>query len=508
MNISSKRFGFACNSSSTHSCVVLKQGVDVIDSDTKDYYGWSHFTITSKETIKRYLYLMLYNQVTDYIDKYINELELDWEVRQRLSKICLAELLPSKILESFSFNLEGELEGEVDHQSALVFPSKNRTSLPDFDFAIDLIEEITNTPKIAILGGNDNDDKVHPLTKQSKKYNHEVLDILPKDRRKAQWLRYDKLGFYSIFDSQNGNKVRGSFNKNFKLTHSSIPELVDLKITDYCDKGCKFCYQSSTAWGQHADFLDIITIIKELAKLGCFEIAIGGGEPTQHPDIVEILKEAKKNNIVANITTKSQSWLSNFYFAKFVIELTGAIALSISTLNELNIFLSLIELLSSDGLSCKNKFTVQCVLGTIKKSELKKIMARCKEKDLPITLLGFKDVGFGEDYKIIPYDNWVDDLIKNSNQKISIDSKLLAERESFLIAEGFDAKFLTDKEGLFSCYIDALDCSLSRDSYSSNRGKYSIRHSADFCGIINEESILRAYEQMQLHHHLWDLKAT
>lgn len=55
-------------------------------------------------------------------------------------------------------------------------------------------------------------------------------------------VRFDR-NAVALFNRVDGTKIRfavGSYTK------AKRPELVDIKITDWCDVGCTFCYQNST----------------------------------------------------------------------------------------------------------------------------------------------------------------------------------------------------------------------------------------------------------------------
>jgi len=67
------------------------------------------------------------------------------------------------------------------------------------------------------------------------------------------------------------------------------------RITNYCNMGCKHCMQNSTTRGKHAskEIIDKMIRFAELAPLTT-TIQISGGEPTEHPDFIQILKKVLK----------------------------------------------------------------------------------------------------------------------------------------------------------------------------------------------------------------------
>jgi uncharacterized radical SAM superfamily Fe-S cluster-containing enzyme len=89
----------------------------------------------------------------------------------------------------------------------------------------------------------------------------------------------------------------------------AVPELLDVSITDYCATGCPFCYRGSTEAGQHASTSYLRRLAAACGEAGVFEVAIGGGEPTEHPDFVEILRAFRDAGVVPNFTTRNVDYL-------------------------------------------------------------------------------------------------------------------------------------------------------------------------------------------------------
>ena len=85
------------------------------------------------------------------------------------------------------------------------------------------------------------------------------------------------------------------------------PELLDISITNWCDKGCALCYRKSDQLGQHMLLEDYETVIRQAQKMHVFQVALGGGNPNQHPDFCEILHLTReKYGIVPNYTTNGR----------------------------------------------------------------------------------------------------------------------------------------------------------------------------------------------------------
>jgi len=87
-----------------------------------------------------------------------------------------------------------------------------------------------------------------------------------------------------------------------KEIRSPSPELIDIAITNKCGFGCEYCYQDSVPNAEHGR-KDLVRQTLLTLKHIPYQIAIGGGEPTIHPNFLEILQEAKDLGTVPNYTT-------------------------------------------------------------------------------------------------------------------------------------------------------------------------------------------------------------
>lgn len=85
------------------------------------------------------------------------------------------------------------------------------------------------------------------------------------------------------------------------------PELIDLGITKWCDRGCTSCYRRSSERGAHMTMADYRTVIRQASRLGVFQVALGGGNPNQHPRFAEMIACARAEyGIVPSYTTNGR----------------------------------------------------------------------------------------------------------------------------------------------------------------------------------------------------------
>lgn len=105
---------------------------------------------------------------------------------------------------------------------------------------------------------------------------------------------------------QNGNTAVTIYSDGTKVRQYdgdpfvAHPESIDVKITDYCDMGCPYCHESSTIKGKHGDVFKLLDVLNDLPA--GVELAIGGGNPLSHPDLIPFLQVLKMKGIIANIT--------------------------------------------------------------------------------------------------------------------------------------------------------------------------------------------------------------
>lgn len=87
---------------------------------------------------------------------------------------------------------------------------------------------------------------------------------------------------------ENGTKIREYEDTPF----IELPESVDCKITNMCDLNCPYCHEQSTINGKYADLEKLKTILLGLHP--GTELALGGGDPISHPDLISFLKWCKE----------------------------------------------------------------------------------------------------------------------------------------------------------------------------------------------------------------------
>ncbi len=293
-----------------------------------------------------------------------------------------------KIKEIFDVDAEEDDGSYVDHQSVVSFPRKHGTNELNWDYVIDVYEYLKRNGA-GVGGGNDNDDWHQAFPGKELSFPGPIDGGRFIGRKSGnQW---------SLFNPDSGNRLRVRFD-DAEPTRPHGPELVDIKITDFCSSNCGYCYQGSTKEGKHAETKDIFNIIDQLADLEVFEIAIGGGEATDHPDFVRICEHAKFMGIVPNLTTRNYNFVRDNY--KWCAETLGTIAVSVD--NEASVHRVAALKLLSDSLV---RFNVQIVCGGV--WNIENLIAAATKASIPVTLLGFKEQERGSNFRKMDYSKWL-----------------------------------------------------------------------------------------------------
>jgi hypothetical protein len=437
------RLGFATNSSSSHSIVLHDKSAKGLSSDVQNSWGWEDFQLASNKEKRRYICAQICQTLGE-------------EVAQRL---CPKEY---KTVIKKQKDYYG---GAIDHQSVM--------SIPDEMYAKKLLEFVEQD-RIVIHGGNDN-------TEDMPVFEGIRLNIFDKYFSnfdlKSCVVRYDEqYKFWTIYNPKTGDKCRLNFEfdetgNKIIPAKSSIPELVDLTITDYCEKGCRYCYRKCNKDGKHASIENVKEIIDALAELGTMEIALGGGATELHPQFWEIVQYCRDKNIVPNFTTADYRFVAEL--TEEQIKLVGGVGL---TLPRYALDYNLLHAIfknkewKNDGSQLHEKLSLHYVCGIEEDPRvphLRDLLQFAEVASLTVLLLGHKGDSkkFDHDYVKILCDTkesgW-------SLPSISVDSAFVAQYPAIKDAAE-STLYLTDiREGSFSCYIDAVKMNIAPDSYNGN----------------------------------------
>jgi len=447
VKIHNVRLGLATNSSSVHSLILMRKGEPLPNTNQTKEFGWDYFTAASREAKENYLAIILRDNLYPLIG-------------EETSDIFIEAL--------FSNKEEGPIRGEdirsvlrdgyVDHQSSWHLPRNWSGKGIDLQFFLALRDYIVNNP-VAILGGNDNGGEGHPLLDEG-----EPIDV-PLNEDESDLIARNDGTHWVLFNRDNGAKVRLTFSGNMEaenVTKAAVPELVDIKISNYCPYGCKFCYQNSSVDGQHADKELLENLLVTLSKLKVFEVALGGGEPTLHPHFFRLLEHARSYGIIPNFTTKNLGWFSEKGKLEIVKKNVGAFAYSAESVRDVQRLAAKVKKTNFPA----DKVSVQYVLNV--GGNLRGILDECRRNYFRLTLLGFKTTGLGREFPQIP-ENWIE-VVKKFQQRdwlqLGVDTSVVKTYGKQIQEElKVNPTLYTAEEGKFSMYIDAVERKIGPSSF-------------------------------------------
>lgn len=105
-----------------------------------------------------------------------------------------------------------------------------------------------------------------------------------------------------LFDKLSGLNVLIDELRPEEAVWSTSPRQVSIALTNICDLHCAYCYAPKQKASLRTDH--VLSWLKELDTEGCLGIGFGGGEPTLHPDFVNICKwAAGETQLAVTFTT-------------------------------------------------------------------------------------------------------------------------------------------------------------------------------------------------------------
>ena len=241
-----------------------------------------------------------------------------------------------------------------------------------------------------------------------------------------------------------------------------FPESNDLKITNKCDINCPYCHESSLPGARGGNIYRIIQELETLPPVG-IELAIGGGNPGSHPDLIFLLETLKKRNFICNITLhREHAWRIEDFILQ---DLVHGIGISGAKVPE---FLW-------------NNVIYHFIAGINNIEDI--------EPFKKILVLGFKNLGRGKkcnQEKIKKnLDRWYKYIPMYFKEKIISFDNLAIEQlgiKRFFTDEGWKYFYMGD-DGQFSMYIDGV------------RGEFAISSTSKKRVSWNETSIINFFQK-------------
>lgn len=116
------------------------------------------------------------------------------------------------------------------------------------------------------------------------------------------WRALELDGQVLLFDRNTGTNMLVTNEKTAALERAA-PRMLQVALTNACDKSCDFCYRPLEAKSKWS-FDDLLELARVCDEWGVLEIAFGGGEPTLFPRFPELLREIwTQTNLCPSFTT-------------------------------------------------------------------------------------------------------------------------------------------------------------------------------------------------------------
>lgn len=111
---------------------------------------------------------------------------------------------------------------------------------------------------------------------------------LPASLEGGEWRALELDGQVLLFDRRTGTNVLVE-NETTKSLRRTSPRMLQVALTNACNKTCSFCYRPLEAKSRFT-FDELVDLARFCDEWGVIEIAFGGGEPTLFPRFGELLK--------------------------------------------------------------------------------------------------------------------------------------------------------------------------------------------------------------------------
>lgn len=289
-----------------------------------------------------------------------------------------------------------------------------------------------------------------------------------------------KNGNFTTKIFSDGTKVRETEDDEFK---AAFAENMDIKISNYCDMGCKFCHEGSTRNGKHGDILNE----KFIDTLHPYqEVALGGGDATSHPDLIPFLQKLKDKKVIVNMTVNQKHFEQKQELIKRLVDEKLIYGIGVSLVNPTDEFISLVQQYPNA--------VIHVINGVLRPSDVKAL----SDKNLKMLILGYKHLRRGNEWYSEEHENIVSkqmwlkenlaDII-NHFKVVSFDNLAIEQLnvQRLMSKEEWDEFYMGD-DGTMTYYIDMVDRKFARSSTANFDKRYDLLDSVDimFQKIVSE----------------------
>lgn len=269
---------------------------------------------------------------------------------------------------------------------------------------------------------------------------------------------------YTCTMFSDGTKIRWNDKDSFNPIK---PESIDLKISNRCDMACAMCHENSTPDGKHGDILNLPFID---TMFPYSEVAIGGGNPLTHPDLIEFLEHLKERKIIASMTVNQLHFMHNIDLLKELTDKKLIYGLGISYIGGRH----------ENCIEAIKQFpnaVVHVINGIVHMDGLEALA----NNDLKILVLGYKEFRRGKilydecgsqiNYLKAQFYDLLPKIVNDGWFKcISFDNLAIKQLEpKRLMSEKDYKEFYMGDDGSFTMYVDSVNRQFAKSSVSTER---------------------------------------
>lgn len=290
-----------------------------------------------------------------------------------------------------------------------------------------------------------------------------------------------KNGNFTAKIFSDGTKVRETEDDEFV---AAFAENMDIKISNYCDMGCKFCHEGSTKNGKHGDILNE----KFIETLHPYqEVALGGGDATSHPDLIPFLQKLKDRKVIVNMTVNQKHFEQKQDLIRRLVDEKLIYGIGVSLVNPADEFISLVKQYPNA--------VIHVINGVLRPSDIEAL----SDNNLKMLILGYKQLRRGNEWYNEDHENivvkqmWLKNNLAeiiNHFKVVSFDNLAIEQLEvqRLMSKEEWDEFYMGD-DGTMTYYIDMVERKFARSSTADFDKRYDLLESVDemFQKIVSEQ---------------------
>lgn len=273
-------------------------------------------------------------------------------------------------------------------------------------------------------------------------------------------------GNYNVAMLSDGTKIRSC--KDDKMI-PAFAESIDVKLTNKCDRNCQYCHEDSKPDGKHGNIMSV-PFIESLHPYT--ELAIGGGNPLEHPQLEEFLAYCKERKLIVNMTVNQVHFEKAFEYIKSLTERKLIYGLGVSLVKATPEFINMIREIPNA--------VIHIINGIVDRDTLRPLY----DKGIKILILGYKEFRRGNTYHngdagtlIDVRKNWMHDNISdiiNHFDTVSFDNLAIKQIQvrNIMSPQDFNHFYMGD-DGQFTMYVDTVKQEYAVSSVSTERYSYT-----------------------------------